>query len=109
MSAEIFVGMEVSQACADMAVHPGTSFQIPYDEPEIAHAGEQLHTLQPTLIGLEATGGPEVPLAGTPAAVGLPAVVINPRQDRGIARATGQLAKTDRFDAQVLAHFAQAI
>jgi transposase len=61
------------------------------------------------LIGLEATGGPEVPLAGTPAAVGLPAVVINPRQDRGIARATGQLAKTDRFDAQVLAHFAQAI
>jgi transposase len=99
--------MEVSQACADMAVHPGTSFQIPYDEPEIAHAVEQLHTLQPTLILLEATGGHEV--AGAPAAVGLPAVVINPRQDRGIARATGQLAKTDGLDAQVLAHFAQAI
>jgi hypothetical protein len=57
MSAEIFVGMEVSQACAEMGVHPGTSFQIPYDEPEIAHAVEQLHTLQPTLILLEATGG----------------------------------------------------
>jgi transposase len=58
---------------------------------------------------LEATAGHEVPLAGAPAAVGLPVVVINPRQDHGIARATGQLAKTDRFDAQVFAHFAQAI
>jgi hypothetical protein len=43
MSAEIFVGIEVSQACANMAVHHGTSFQIPYDEPEIAHAVERLH------------------------------------------------------------------
>ena len=68
---------------------------------------EQLHTLQPTLIVLEATGGHEV--AGAPAAVGLPVVVINPRQDRGITRATGQLAKTDHFDAQFLVHFAQAI
>lgn len=89
MSAEIFVGMEVSQACPDMAVHPGTSFQIPYDEPEIAHAVEQLHTLQPTLIVLEATGGPEVPLAGAPAAVGLLVVVINPRQDRGMPERQG--------------------
>lgn len=109
MSAEIFVGMDVSQACVDVAVHPGTAFQIPHDERGIAQAVERLHTLQPTLVVLEATGGLEVPLAGALAAAGLPVVVINPRQVRDFARATGQLAKTDRLDAQILAQFAQAI
>jgi transposase len=97
MSAEIFVGMDVSQACVDVAVQPGTGFQIPNDESGIVQAVERLHALQPTLIVLEATGGLEVPLAGALAAVGLPVVVINPRQVRDFARATGQLAKTDRL------------
>ena len=89
MSAEIFVSMEVSQTCVDVAVHHGTSFQIPYDERELAHAVERLHTLQSThLDRARSAGGHEV--AGAPAAVGLPVVVINPRPDRGIARATGQ-------------------
>jgi transposase len=61
------------------------------------------------LIVLGATGGLEVPLAGALAAAGLPVVVINPRQVRDFARATGQLAKTDRLDAQILARFAEAI
>jgi transposase len=61
------------------------------------------------LIVLEATGGLEVPMAGALAAVGLPVVVVNPRQVRDFARATGQVAKTDRLDAQVLAHLAEAI
>jgi len=60
-------------------------------------------------LNIEATGGLEVPLAGALAAVGLPVVVINPRQVRDFARATGQLAKTDRLDAQILARFAEAI
>ncbi len=109
MSAEIFVGIDVSQACVDVAVQPGTAFQIPRDEQGIAQAVERLHTVQPTLIVLEATGGLEVPLAGALAAAGLPVVVINPRQVRDFARATGQLAKTDRLDARVLARFAEAI
>lgn len=109
MKAEIFVGMDVSQACVDVAMQPDTAFQIPHDEQGIAQAVERLHILQPTLIVLEATGGLEVPLAGALAAAGLPLVVINPRQVRDIARATGQLAKTDRLDAQVLAQFAQAV
>jgi transposase len=71
--------------------------------------GKQLQTAQPTLIVLEATGGLEVPLLGALAALGLPVVAINPRQVRDFARATGQLAKTDRVDAQVLAQFAEAI
>jgi transposase len=109
MSAACFVGMDVSQDTVDVAVHPGTVFQVTHDEPGIAEAVTRLQAVQPTLIVLEATGGLEVPLAGALAAAGLPVVVINPRQVRDFARATGQLAKTDRLDAQVLAHFAEAI
>lgn len=109
MSPEIFVGMDVSQDTVDIAVQPGTVFQVTNDEPGIAAAIERLHVLTPTLIVLEATGGLEGPLAGALAAVGLPVVVINPRQVRDFARATGQLAKTDRLDAKILARFAEAI
>src|SRR3989442_553873 len=77
MSAEIFVGMDVSQGCVDVAVHPGTAFQIPHDESGITQAVERLHALPPTLIGLEATGGLEGPLTGALAPAGLPVVGIN--------------------------------
>lgn len=63
--------------------------------------------LAPTLIVLEATGGYETPLVAALAAAGLPVVVANPRQVRDFAQATGQIAKTDRLDAQVLALFAE--
>jgi transposase len=109
MSHECFVGMDVSQETVDVAVQPGTAFQIPNDDEGIAEAVGRMRALQPTLIVLEATGGLEVPLAGALAAVGLPVVVVNPRQVRDFARATGQLAKTDRLDAQILARFADAI
>lgn len=109
MSSAIFVGMDVSQDTVDVAVQPGTAFQITNDEQGITVVVERLQALQPTLIVLEATGGLEVPLAGALAAVGLPVVVINPRQVRDFARATGQLAKTNRLDAQILARFAEAI
>lgn len=109
MSPAIFVGMDVSQDTVDIAVQPGTAFQIANDEQGITVAVERLQVLPPTLIVLEATGGLEVPLAVALAAGGLPVVVMNPRQVRDFARATGQLAKTDRLDAQVLAHFAEAI
>jgi transposase len=100
--------MDVSQDTVDVAVLPGTVFRITNDEPGIAEV-KQLQAVPPTLIVLEATGGLEVPLAGALAVAGLPVVVVNPRQVRDFARATGQLAKTDRLDARVLAHFAEAI
>lgn len=109
MSPEIFVGMDISQDTVDVAVQPGAVFQVTNDERGIAEVVERLRALQPTLIVLEATGGLEVPLAGALAAVRLPVVVINPRQVRDFARATGQLAKTDRLDAQILARFAEAV
>ena len=64
MSAEIFVGLDVSQACVDVAVRPGTAFQLAHDERGIAEAVERLQVVHPTLIVLEATGGLELPLAG---------------------------------------------
>jgi transposase len=70
---------------------------------------DQLATLHPTLVVLEATGGLEIPLTSALAAAGLPVVVVNPRQVRDFARAKGLLAKTDALDAQVLAQFAERI
>ncbi|MBS0156114.1 MAG: IS110 family transposase [Nitrospira sp.] len=109
MSSAIVVGMDVAQDTVDVAVQPGSVFQVTNDERGITAAIDRLQELTPTLIVLEATGGLEMPLAGALAAVGLPVVVINPRQVRDFARATGQLAKTDRLDAQILARFAEAI
>ena len=70
---------------------------------------EQVRALAPQLIVLEATGGYERAVVATLAAAGLPVVVVNPRQVRDFAKALGRLAKTDGIDAQVLAHFAQAV
>lgn len=109
MSEACFVGMDVSQHTVDIAIHPGTAFQIANNDQGIAEAVERVQVLQPTLIVLEATGGLEVPLAGALAAAALPVVVVNPRHVRDFARATGQLAKADRLDAHILAHVAEAI
>ncbi len=89
MSAAIFVGMDISASLCRCSGPPGTAFQISHDERGIAEAVERLHAVQPTLIVLEATGGLEVPLAGALAAAALPVVVVNPRQVRDFARATG--------------------
>ena len=105
----VFVGIDVSKAQLDVAVRPGERRTVPHDEAGIAAIVRHLRALTPQLIVLEATGGLEVPLTGSLAAVGLPVVVINPRQIRDFAKATGRLAKTDRLDAMVLAHFAEVI
>jgi transposase len=66
-----------------------------------------MQELKPKLIVLEATGGLQTPLAAALAEADLPVVVVNPRQVRSFAKAMGQLAKTDRIDAKVLAHFGE--
>src|SRR5262249_48024028 len=70
---------------------------------------EQVKAQQPALIVLEATGGLERPVVEEMAVAQLPMVVVNPRQVRDFARAIGQLAKTDRIDAAVIAHFGEAV
>ena len=109
MSTLVCVGIDVSQSQLDVAVRPGTHFSAPNDAHGVVTVVAQLRRLAPVRIVLEATGGLEVPLAGALAADGLPVVVVNPRQVRDFARATGQLAKTDALDAQVLAQFAEVI
>ena len=109
MSPLIFVGIDVSQARLDIAVHPGASFSLTHEESAIATVVEQLCALSPTLIVLEATGGMEIPLTSALATAGLPVVVVNPRQVRDFAKASGHLAKTDALDAQVLAQFAEVM
>jgi transposase len=105
----IFVGIDVSKAQLDVALRPTDRFVVPNDDAGIAQLLERLKATAPTLIILEATGGIELPLTGALVAAGLPVVVVNPRQIRDFAKATGQLAKTDALDAQVLAHFAEVV
>ena len=105
-----FVGIDVSKAQVDVAVRPaGQKWVVPYNETGVEELVSQIEDLSPALVLLEATGGLELPLVATLAAAGLPVVVVNPRQVRDFARATGTLAKTDALDAEVLAHFAEAV
>ncbi len=105
-----FVGIDVSKQQLDVAVRPsGETWTVAHDEAGLNTLVARLRTLAPALIVLEATGGLEVALAGALATAALPVAVVNPRQVRDFARSTGTLAKTDRLDAQSLAHFADAL
>ena len=106
----IFVGIDVSKARLDVAMRPsGESQSVSNDEGGIKALVKQLGETGPALIVLEATGGLERQVMRALASAELPVVVINPRQVRDFAKATGQLAKTDSIDAAVLARFAQAV
>ena len=108
--AETYVGIDVAKANIDIAVRPtGRVWRASYDAAGIEELVSQLENLTPATVLLEATGGLEVPLVAALAAAALPVVVVNPRQVRDFAKATGRLAKTDALDAQVLAHFAEAV
>ena len=107
---ETYVGIDVAKARVDVAIRPdGDVGSVDYDESGVRELVSVLETLEPAAVLLEATGGLEVPLVSALAAAALPVVVVNPRQVRDFARATGKLAKTDALDAQVLAHFAEAV
>jgi transposase len=107
---ECFVGIDVSKTSLDVRIEPpGESLHIDYDETGVSQIVRRLIEVAPTLIVLEATGGLEMRLASELAARGLPVAVVNPRQARDFAKASGQLAKTDQVDAAVLAAFARAI
>lgn len=109
-TAEIFVGIDVSKAQLDVAVHnQPSSWQADNTDAGIAELVKQLQAMTPTLVVLEATGGFELRLVAELAAVKLPVVVTNPRRVRNFARSTGKLAKTDKLDAKMLAHFAAAL
>ena len=88
-----FIGIDVAKAQLDIALRPsGERWAVSNDAGGVATLVERLQALTPTLIVLEATGGLERAATAALAAAGLPVVVVNPRQARDFARATGQLA-----------------
>lgn len=106
----IFVGIDVSKAQLDVETRPtGEKESVANDKAGIKALVKRLVKLQPTLIVLEATGGYERQVAQAVVRGELPVVVVNPRQVRDFAKATGQLAKSDSIDAGVLAHFGEAV
>lgn len=110
MIVEKFVGIDVSKSTLDVCIEPAVqTLHVAYDEVGIHQVVSRLKEASPTLIVIEATGGLEVRIATELASLGLPVAVINPRQARDFAKATGQLAKTDQVDAAMLAAFAKAI
>ena len=106
----IYVGIDVAKAQVDVAVRPTDDrWVVAHDEVGIRQLVARLQALAPVMVLVEASGGLELPLVAALAAAAVPVVVVNPRQVRDFARATGQLAKTDALDAAVLAHFAAAV
>jgi len=110
MSQEAFVGIDVAKDHLDVHILPsGTSARFDTDSRGLDALVEAVKEIFPKSIVLEATGGYERVVAASLTAEGLSPAVVNPRQIRDFARATGRLAKTDKIDAQILAHFAQTI
>lgn len=106
----MFVGIDVAKAELVISVLPGAErFTVENDEPGVRALVQRIAASQPQLIVLEATGGYELLAVAALAAAALPVVVVNPRQVRDFAKATGQLAKTDRIDADILARFADVV
>jgi|SRR6185295_5360568 len=107
---ERFVGIDVASTHVDVCVRPGeVTARFDYAESGFDELVAFLAKHSPTLIVLEATGGYEGPVAASIAASNMAVAIVNPRQVRDFARATGKLAKTDALDASALAHFAAAI
>jgi transposase len=106
----VTVGIDVAKARLDVWVAPeGVGWSVTNDAAGIAMLVAQVQTRAVTLIVLEATGGYEYPAVAALSLAELPVAVVNPRQVRDFAKATGRLAKTDRIDAQVLARFGTAV
>lgn len=105
-----YVGIDVSKDQLDIALRPtGETWSMPNDASGITELVQRVAQLHPKLVVLEATGGLQMPVAAALASAGWPLAMVNPRQVRDFARATGKLAKSDQLDAQVLAHFAEAV
>ena len=106
----MLIGIDVAKAELVIAARPtGERWTVANDERGVRTLVDRLTRERPELIVLEATGGYELLAVAAVAAAALPVVVVNPRQVRDFARATGQLAKTDRIDADILALFAERV
>lgn len=107
---ELFVGIDVSKATLDIAFWDSeVSWQLPNDAKGWQELIKRLQPLSSVLIVVEASGGLEQPVVAELFTEKLPVAIVNPTRVRNFARSTGQLAKTDKLDARIIAHFAQAV
>jgi transposase len=107
---EIFVGIDVSKATLDIAFWDSEVYwQLPNDAEGWQELVKRLQPLSSVLIVIEASGGLEQPVVAELYTEKLPVAIVNPTRVRNFARSTGQLAKTDKLDARIIAHFAQAV
>lgn len=104
-----WIGIDVAKTHLDVAVEGGQTWRTVNDEEGITGLVTQLREQRPTLVVLEATGGYERDVTAALADASIPVAVVNPRQVRDFAKATGVLAKTDVLDAKVLARFAATV
>jgi transposase len=110
MPAKIFVGLDVSKDHLDVAVRPtNRHFVVSNNDQGFRQLIRHLTPLHPQVIVLEASGGYEAEVLAALHEARLPAALIKPQAARQFAAASGKLAKTDKIDAQVLAHFAEAV
>ena len=106
----MFVGIDVAKQDLVIALRPSDEhFTVTNDEHGVQKLVTRLAKLKPQLIVLEATGGMELLSVSLLAAASLPVVVVNPRQVRHYAKATGELSKTDRIDARIISLFAERV
>lgn len=107
---DIFVGIDVSKATLDVALwQPEQAWQVRNDIEGVAKLLQRLQELRPNLVVIEATGGYEKLIVAELVLAKVPVSVVNPKRVRDFARSVGQLAKTDKIDARILAQFAQAV
>jgi transposase len=105
-----YVGIDIAQQTFDGAIYGSTEhWTATNDASGIADTVVRLQALQSPFVVLESTGGLERRLVAALHAVGIAVAVVNPSRIRNYARALGRLAKTDRLDAEVIAHYAQGI
>jgi transposase len=105
-----FVGIDVSKDRLDVHVRPSReAFAVTRDGKGLEELIDRLRALEPQLIAIEATGGFETIAAAAIAGAALPLAIVNPAQVRHFAQAVGKRAKTDPLDAEVIAHFAEAV
>jgi transposase len=110
METNVFVGVDVSKDSLDVAI--GTQKDIitfSNDQKGVDALVKKLKRIDAQLTVFESTGGYELLAASCLVEAGLAVVIVNPRQVRNFAKATGILAKTDAIDARVIARFAEAV
>lgn len=107
---KIYIGIDISKDTLDVAVSDSEKhWHLDNNLKELHNLAHLLEDLSPTLIVVEASGGLEQPVVRELCKENMPVAIANPTRVRQFARSTGQLAKTDKLDAKIIAQYAQAV